>query len=521
MKYIANIRKLCYNYYCIYLLLKGKNMKKLIALFLITIFLTTFSSTSVFATATKSEKNAENNSPQIETANKPSITMALNEETIIFNDVQAKITAPILVLSRTYVDLYSIAPYLNISVRWIDADIGFFRVNANESTVDFTPVFKWDDLINPKHKFFIKDSKIFVSLRELTDLVNYNLTYTNGLLTIGNQNNSHNEIFDNISTYNSDDYVYTTYPCLAEYVVNPYQTYSYETMLNNANQLQHMYPELIKTSSIGKSVEGRDLLLIEFGRGDNKIFVCGAHHAREYISTTYLMYAIDRYAYAYRTNSTWWQYNPKEILDNVTFCIVPMVNPDGVNLVQNGIYATAHASELANMGIYQGSKYGYSAWKANIRGVDINWNYNKDWSIDKNKNPRGSAGFNGDYPNSEPETAAVSNYVDNNLFDAFLSFHTQGQIFYWADDPENPSYIHQAIQKDTGFVGYEESGTGVGGSFFDYVYRNFKKPTITIELCPYVGPYPYPNSDFDTVWNPTKNILLIVGNEIIHKKSSN
>lgn len=292
-------------------------------------------------------------------------------------------------------------------------------------------------------------------------------------------------------------------------------------MLNNAKQLQNMYPDLIKTSSIGKSVEDRDLLLIEFGRGANKIFVCGTHHAREYIATTYLMYAIDRYAYAYRTNSMWGQYSPREILDNVTFCIVPMVNPDGVNLVQNGIYATDHASELANMGIYEGSKYGYSAWKANVHGVDVNWNYNKDWSINRNKNQRGSIGFNGDYPNSEPETVAVSNYVDNNLFDAFLSFHTQGQIFYWADNTETPSYIHQAIQKDTGFVGYIDSGTGVGGSFFDYVYRNFKKPTITVELCPYVGNFPYPNDDFDAVWKPAKNILLVVGNEIIYKKLFN
>ena len=73
----------------------------------------------------------------------------------------------------------------------------------------------------------------------------------------------------------------------------------------------------------------------------------------------------------------------------------------------------------------------------------------------------------------------------------------------------------------TGFIGYKDNGTGVGGSFFDYVYRNFKKPTITVELCPYVGNFPYPNDDFDTVWKPAKNILLVVGNEIIYKKLFN
>lgn len=496
-------------------------MKKITTLILLTIYITTFSSLSAFATEVVREEKAESISSHIENRNKTSITMALNEEIIVANGVQTEITAPILVLGKTYVDLYALSPYLDINVQWIEDYIGFFRVSANESTVDFTLISKWDDLINLKHKFFVKDSKIFVSLRELTELGNYNISYTDGLITIGDQNNSHNEIYDNISAYDYDDYVYTAYPCWAEYVINPYQVYSYDTMLNNAKQLQHMYPDLIKTSSIGKSVEGRDLLLIEFGRGANRIFVCGTHHAREYIATTYLMYAIDRYAYAYRTNSMWGKYSPREILDNVTFCIVPMVNPDGVNLVQNGIYATAHASELENMGIYEGSKYGYSAWKANVRGVDVNWNYDKDWSAKRSKNQRGSTGFNGDYPNSEPETVAVSDYVDNNLFDAFLSFHTQGQIFYWADNDENPSYINHIIQKETGFIGYRESETGVGGSFFDYVYRNYKKPTITVELCPYIGNYPYPDSDFDTVWNPAKNILLAVGNEIIYNKILN
>lgn len=109
--------------------------------------------------------------------------------------------------------MHAVAPYLDISVQWIDDYIGFFKVNANECTVDFTLIFKWDDLINLKHKFFVKDSKIFVSLRELTELINYNIAYTNGLITIGDQNNSHNEIYDNISTYDSNDYVYTAYPC--------------------------------------------------------------------------------------------------------------------------------------------------------------------------------------------------------------------------------------------------------------------------------------------------------------------
>ena len=488
-------------------------MKKIIISLLTAVCLANF--LLLPANATETSITPENTPVQIvETVPFLSISMATNEKFIVSNGIKSEFNAPILVLNKTYVDLYAIAPFLDFNIQWIEAYIGFFRVNTDKTTVDFTLISQWDELTSLKHKFFVKDSKIFVSLRELTELFGYNITYTDGIITIGNTDSSQSEAFGDVDTYNYNDYIYTAYPCKAEYVINPYQEYSYETMLTDTDKLRHMYPEFIKTSSIGNSVEGRELLLIEFGRGDKKVFVCGTHHAREYISTTYLMYAIDRYAYAYRNNTPWGKYNPKEILDDVTFYIVPMVNPDGVNLVQNGLYATKHADEISKMKIYEGEQYGYSAWKANMHGVDLNWNYDKDWSDEKTRNPRGSVGFNGDHPYSEPETIAVTDYISNNYFDAYVSFHTQGEIFYWADDPVKPSYINREIKKDTGFVEYTDSGEGIGGSFFDYAYRTFKKPTMTVELCPYIGNFPYPDNDFDTVWKPAKNVLLIVGKAI-------
>lgn len=446
-----------------------------------------------------------------------SVTMAINDSRVIVNGNSIESAAPILAFDRTYVDLFAVAPILGIEVLWVEDSGGYFQVSANGQSINFTLLAKWDDLASQSHKYFVKDSRSFVSARELADFIECGITYDRGIVTFGERNDT--DIYQGLNIYVYDDYLYAAYPYWPEHIVNPFVTNTYEDMLGNAQKLQQMHPDLIKISSIGKSVENRDLLLIEFGRGPIKIFVCGTHHAREYMATTYLMNVIDKYAYAYRTNSMWGNYNPKEILNKVTFCIVPMVNPDGVNLVQHGIYATEHADSLSKMGIYDGSKYGYSAWKANINGVDVNWNYDKDWSIKRNKNPRGSIGFNGDYPNSEPETAAVANYVDNHMFDAYLSFHTQGQIFYWADDPVNPMYLHKAIQRDTGFTGSRDSGTGVGGSFFDYVYRKFQKPTITVELCPYVGKYPYPDNDFVTVWEPAKNILFVAANELIYRKS--
>ncbi len=479
-------------------------MKKIVAILLAVMVLLT-NTTFAFANETKN------------VVKENSIIIAINEKITVVNGTQRETTAPVMVLDKTYVDLYEVAPLLGMKIQWIEAYIGFFRVNVSGTDVDFTLISDWQELANQKHKFFVKDSKIFVSLRELCDHAGKSIAYDDGIITIGNHDEFDKEIFGEVNTYDFDDYIYKTYPKRAEYVVNPYQEYGYENMLSDVEKLKNMYPDLIKTSSIGKSVEGRDLLLLKFGRGDKKIFVCAAHHAREYITTTYIMYAIDRYSYAYRNGNIWGNYNPKEILDNITFCIVPMVNPDGINLVQNGIGATKNPDEVAALPIYEGKQYGIRAWKANIRGVDLNWNYDKDWSVEKNKNSRGSSGFTGDGPATEPESIAVANYVDKNPFEAYVSFHTQGEIFYWAEDFSNPTNINKIIKKDTGFDEYRDNGKGIGGSFFDYVYRKYNKPTLTVELCPYIGNYPYPNEDFDTVWNPAKNVLLIVGNEIMYK----
>ena len=41
--------------------------------------------------------------------------------------------------------------------------------------------------------------------------------------------------------------------------------------------------------------------------------------------------------------------------------------------------------------------------------------------------------------------------------------------------------------------------------------RYFKEAmAMTIEMCPYVGDYPYPESDFDAIAYPMRNIGLIL-----------
>lgn len=451
------------------------------------------------------------------------LSVAINSPSALYNGQPVQINAPILAFGKTYVDLYETAAYLNTYVEWVDAEVPYVKVKSGEKTTDFTIINYYDDLENA-NKFFVKNERIFVSARDLAEAAGTTLSFKDWVITFGAEAQSTDRtLFGEINPLiNVNEYLYDTYFYIPQHCVYPYQAYSHEFVVNDAKKLSKMYPELIKTGSIGKSVEGRDLVLIEFGKGDKKIFVCGAHHAREYISTTYLMYAIDRFAYMYETGMNETEYDIKAILDNVTFCIVPMVNPDGVNLVQNGIGAVQNPDAVSAMKITEGRENGYRAWKANINGVDPNWNYDKDWfKIREKASSPASTGYNGEMPNTEPETQAVSAYVDANMFEAYLSMHTQGKLLYYAEDVTNPTNLGALVQRSTGFSLIREDTpkklNGVGGSFFDYVFRKYGKATMTVELCNYIGPKPYPDADFDRVWESAKNVLLIFGNTIMNR----
>jgi g-D-glutamyl-meso-diaminopimelate peptidase len=292
-------------------------------------------------------------------------------------------------------------------------------------------------------------------------------------------------------------------------------------MTEDAQALQTMYPDLIRAKSIGESVEGRRLLLLELGKGKRRIFLNGAVHAREYISTTYLMYMIDRYAYAYATEGVWNGYDLEKILDQVTFCVVPMVNPDGVNLVQNGFASVKDPEAVMKITTDPRDPSGFASWKANVRGVDLNRNYPARWTAGTKIPSPSYSLFKGQTPLSEPETKAIDNYLNSAMCWAFISFHSMGEGVYGWDDARGMYYpqlysMVSRIMKASGFVKLTDTEDTSYGTFAGYVRKTFLKPALTIELCKYTdAQYSYPDEDFDRVWRPAQDICLIVAEEVM------
>ena len=77
------------------------------------------------------------------------------------------------------------------------------------------------------------------------------------------------------------------------------------------------------------------------------------------------MKMIEEYSRAYSNSNNFGKYNVREILDQISIYFVPMVNPDGVNLVNKGLDAVNNREAIEAMVMLKPS---YREWKANING---------------------------------------------------------------------------------------------------------------------------------------------------------
>lgn len=287
-------------------------------------------------------------------------------------------------------------------------------------------------------------------------------------------------------------------------------TYTPEMVTEELNDLAELYPTIITLEELGKSVEGRPITMVTMGNGAHKIFALGAIHAREYLTTTMLMKDVEEMAHAAAAGNKFGEYDVNQLLDSCTFYILPMTNPDGVDISQHG--TNGRDAKFKNIKLYTGAgRQGYKSWKSNANGVDLNRNFAHGWANNK-KSPAVpmSEEYKGVKPESEPETQILVDILDEIRPDAILSYHTQGEILYISD----PLDIHKRLGREISkLTGYQRRPAGRPyGSMQDHVDKELGTFYCCVELCPHIGPYPYPESKFyERVWARARYVLPLTG----------
>lgn len=296
-----------------------------------------------------------------------------------------------------------------------------------------------------------------------------------------------------------------------------------ETNISYTSQFLNMDIEALKTiypflqiSSIGRSVLGRPLQVIKFGTGQKEIFYSAATHANEWITAPLLMKFLENLSKSYVNNFPIFGVNARELFSNVSLYIMPMVNPDGVDLVTGQItensWAYRNAQRISNN--FPDISFP-NGWKANIEGVDINLQFPADWEearrikyeqgFDKPA-PRDFVGYG---PLTAPEAVALYTFTLRHNFTLMITYHTQGRVIYYQYQNQTPPGSQEIAERFSELSGYSLEAVPENSSFAgykDWFILNYNRPGFTIEVG--LGTNPIPISQFAGIYRENLGILI-------------
>lgn len=284
------------------------------------------------------------------------------------------------------------------------------------------------------------------------------------------------------------------------------RNYGYDEMLADLQVLKGQWP-FLHVENIGRSVEGRQIPAMRLGRGRKEVFFSAAIHANEWITTPVLMRFIEDYCRAYQRRLPLAGYDIRRLYDETSIWIVPLVNPDGVELVIEGIRPT-HPRYQEVLRINGGST-DFRGWKANIRGVDLNDQFPANWERERSRGAKELAprDYPGPRPLSEPESQALANFTRNHNFRLVLAYHSQGEEIYWGYEGLEPAESEQIVNRFAAVSGYRPvRNVASDAGYKDWFIQEYRRPGFTIEVGRGVNPLPI--AQFPSIYEKNLGILL-------------
>ena len=276
------------------------------------------------------------------------------------------------------------------------------------------------------------------------------------------------------------------------------------------------YP-FLTIRDFGETYYGRRIPQVAVGLGTRKVLFNASHHANEWITTPLLLRFLETYARAISENGRIFGQDAQRLYQRTTLHLVPMVNPDGVDLVTGAVREGSPAWENALRLSEQYPEIPFpEGWKANLRGVDLNLNYPAGWEqARENKYAQGYTrpgprDYVGASPLDQPESAAMvdlTRRVDPVLT---LSYHTQGNVIYWKFGNLEPAGARQLGEDFAAVSGYTLSDVPFASGFAgykDWFILTYDRPGYTIEVGS--GRNPLPLSQFPDIYDRNLGILTL------------
>lgn len=280
-------------------------------------------------------------------------------------------------------------------------------------------------------------------------------------------------------------------------------------------RLVREYP-FIRAETIGTTAFGRPIRAMRIGAGDRRVIYSGAHHANEWITATLLLKFAEDYAAAIDAGGQIGDRSARALAAETTIYIVPMVNPDGVDLVTGVLQPNEEQYERALTFARNYPNIPFpDGWKANLNGVDLNLQYPAGWLMAREiKFMQGYTSpaprdYVGRAPLNQAESLALYDYTQRIDPALVLAYHSQGKVIYYKYADIVIPGAEELARQFASVSGYELEDVPYNSSFAgykDWFIQYFRRPGFTIEVGEGVNPLPL--SQFDQIYADNIGILV-------------
>lgn len=276
------------------------------------------------------------------------------------------------------------------------------------------------------------------------------------------------------------------------------------------------YP-FCRTEVLIRTAFQRPVRTLVIGTGPRKVIYSAAHHANEWITSLILLKFAEEFAQAIQSGGRIFDRDASELAQTATVYLVPMVDPDGVDLVVGQIQEGDIQYDLARRLAENYPSIPFpDGWKANLLGVDLNLNYPALWlqareiKFSQGFTSPGPRDYVGRAPLNQFETRALAGYTEFLDPDLVIAFHSQGKEIYWSfQDYEVPGAreLGEQFARVSGYTLTEPAFNSSFAGYKDWFIQNFRKPGYTIEVGQGVNPLPL--EQFDEIYRDNLGILVL------------
>ena len=305
--------------------------------------------------------------------------------------------------------------------------------------------------------------------------------------------------------------------------------YTTSMIFDDVIHLMYQYNDNVDVNILGFSEFGQAIPILKIHNSKNDVakrpvlFVANIH-AREFYSSKFLMKFCKQFLLSLNNESGLYK-NAENHLDVYDIYVIPLANPDGLKIAQEDWTGIEdHFAEINKI-----KRIGpFSDWKANGIGIDLNNNFDdgnfhlKHGRLFQEK--PASQGHKGAFPGQAVEAKLIQNLVDSIRPILTLSFHTKGDVLFWADKGTHDKFrgldtkLNRRVSRECGLImaKVSQNPKDYAAGLENYVRAKTGTIGVCVELSkPNNKDAQHPPEKFnELVWKKCKRLPLIYLEEL-------